>query len=180
MLCLKNYQTNVAYFFTYLSVYHSPMEHRPRTTLFHFSLSFDKWWRVSQLCPFSTISFSILHVSLVLRLFLFPSGVHWRAWQVMLTLPFYKVCPIHFHFLISCLIGIWLVNSSLPTVFIYYFVKHVLHAFGMLRKVWKSKFITIKTKLRIFLNSNVNSVLLYGSKTWSLTMANRKKNSNPS
>eukprot|EP00105_Crassostrea_gigas_P005380 XP_011418958.1 PREDICTED: uncharacterized protein LOC105322117 [Crassostrea gigas] len=37
-------------------------------------------------------------------------------------------------------------------------------AFGMLRKVWKSKSITIKTKLRIF-NSNVKSVLLYGSET---------------
>eukprot|EP00105_Crassostrea_gigas_P028092 XP_011449634.1 PREDICTED: uncharacterized protein LOC105343837 [Crassostrea gigas] len=47
-------------------------------------------------------------------------------------------------------------------------------AFGMLGKVWKSKYITIKTKLRI-LNSNVKSVLLYGSETWSLTMANRKK-----
>lgn len=47
-------------------------------------------------------------------------------------------------------------------------------AFGMLRKVWKSRQLTEKTKIRIF-NSNVKSVLLYGAETWSLTIANEKK-----
>lgn len=47
-------------------------------------------------------------------------------------------------------------------------------SFGMHKKVWKSKYITIKTKLRIF-NSNVKTILPYGSETWRLTMANRKK-----
>lgn len=44
---------------------------------------------------------------------------------------------------------------------------------GMLKKVWKSKYITIKNKLRIF-NCNVKSVPLYGSETYRITMANRK------
>jgi len=39
-------------------------------------------------------------------------------------------------------------------------------AFTMLRNIWKSKEIRTETKLRIF-NSNVKSVLLYGSETWS-------------
>lgn len=46
-------------------------------------------------------------------------------------------------------------------------------AYGMPRKVWKSEHIT-KTKLRK-VNSNVKSVLLYGSETWSLKVANVKK-----
>ena len=37
-------------------------------------------------------------------------------------------------------------------------------AFTILRPVWKSKTISRKTKLRIF-NTNVKSVLLYGSET---------------
>ena len=38
----------------------------------------------------------------------------------------------------------------------------------MLSKIWKSNSLSRKTKLRIF-NSNVKSVLLYGSESWSLT-----------
>ena len=41
-------------------------------------------------------------------------------------------------------------------------------AFVMLKNIWASKEINIKTKLRVF-NSNVKSVLLYGSETWRTT-----------
>ena len=41
-------------------------------------------------------------------------------------------------------------------------------AFNMLGNIWKSKEIRTETKLRIF-NSNVKSVLLYGSETWRRT-----------
>ena len=41
-------------------------------------------------------------------------------------------------------------------------------AFSILRPIWRSKFISLWTKIRIF-NSNVKSVLLYGSETWRLT-----------
>ena len=41
-------------------------------------------------------------------------------------------------------------------------------AFSMLNTVWRSNLIRRKTKLRIF-NSNVKSVLLYGSETWLMT-----------
>ena len=41
-------------------------------------------------------------------------------------------------------------------------------AFQQLKSVWRSGNISTKTKLRIF-NSNVKSVLLYGSETWNLT-----------
>ena len=47
-------------------------------------------------------------------------------------------------------------------------------AFSMLKKVWRAKEISLKTKMRIF-NSNVKSVLLYGSETWSLTVANEAR-----
>lgn len=40
---------------TYLSLFHAPVEHRPRTIIFHFSLFFDNWWIVFQLCPFLSI-----------------------------------------------------------------------------------------------------------------------------
>ena len=40
--------------------------------------------------------------------------------------------------------------------------------FSILRPIWRSKFISLWTKIRIF-NSNVKSVLLYGSETWRLT-----------
>ena len=41
-------------------------------------------------------------------------------------------------------------------------------AFLMLSKIWKSKLIKLKTKMRIF-NSSVKSVLLYSSETWRIT-----------
>ncbi|KAK7093635.1 hypothetical protein V1264_007344 [Littorina saxatilis] len=41
-------------------------------------------------------------------------------------------------------------------------------AFVMLKKIWSSKEISQRTKLRIF-NSNVKSVLLYGCETWRTT-----------
>ena len=44
----------------------------------------------------------------------------------------------------------------------------------MLRNIWKSKEIRTETKLRIF-NSNVKSVLLYGSETWRGTKKARQK-----
>ena len=44
------------------------------------------------------------------------------------------------------------------------------HTFTMLKKIWRSRTYTLKTKIRIF-NSNVKSVLLYGSETWRLTNA---------
>lgn len=47
-------------------------------------------------------------------------------------------------------------------------------AFAMLRPVWKNKNIHLKTKLMIF-NSNVKSVLLYGSETWRQTKALQHK-----
>ena len=51
-------------------------------------------------------------------------------------------------------------------------------AFTILRPVWKSKKISRKTKLRIF-NTNVKSVLLYGScllyETWRVTKATSNK-----
>ena len=47
-------------------------------------------------------------------------------------------------------------------------------AFATLKNIWKSGQIKIKTKIRIF-NSNVKSVLLYGSETWRTTRATSKK-----
>ena len=47
-------------------------------------------------------------------------------------------------------------------------------AFTILRPLWKSKTISRKTKLRIF-NTNVKSVLLYGSETWRVTKATSNK-----
>ena len=46
--------------------------------------------------------------------------------------------------------------------------------FAILRPVWRSKAISSHTKLRIF-NSNVKSVLLYGSETWRVTSGSTKK-----
>lgn len=45
------------------------------------------------------------------------------------------------------------------------------HAFVTLRPIWKNKNISQKTKLRIF-ETNVKSVLLYGSETWKQTKKN--------
>ena len=47
-------------------------------------------------------------------------------------------------------------------------------AFNSLKKVWKDRTISNKTKVRLF-NSNVKSVLLYGCETWSLTQTLLKK-----
>jgi len=47
-------------------------------------------------------------------------------------------------------------------------------AFAILTPVWRSKVISRKTKLRIF-NTNVRSVLLYGSETWRVTKATFNK-----
>lgn len=44
-------------------------------------------------------------------------------------------------------------------------VNKARHVFQTLAKVWRSKNITLNTKLRIF-NTNVKSVLLYGAETW--------------
>ena len=48
------------------------------------------------------------------------------------------------------------------------------YAFYLLNQIWRSGNISRKTKLRLF-NSNVKSVLLYGSETWSLTKKNETK-----
>ena len=42
------------------------------------------------------------------------------------------------------------------------------HVFNTLRQIWRSKALSIRNKIRIF-NTNVKSVLLYGSETWRLT-----------
>ncbi|RXN15856.1 endonuclease-reverse transcriptase [Labeo rohita] len=47
-------------------------------------------------------------------------------------------------------------------------------AFVMLKNIWASREITTATKLCIF-NSNVKSVLLYGSETWRMTKATQQK-----
>ena len=47
-------------------------------------------------------------------------------------------------------------------------------AFGMLKNIWASGGISMKTKLRIF-NSSVKSVLLYGCETWRTTQKTQKK-----
>ena len=47
-------------------------------------------------------------------------------------------------------------------------------AFVALNNIWKSKQITKKNKLRLF-NSNVKSVLMYGSETWRYTKTNMKR-----
>ena len=44
----------------------------------------------------------------------------------------------------------------------------------MLRNVWKSRQVKTATKIRFF-NSNVKSVLLYGSETWRTTKTTTKK-----
>ena len=49
-------------------------------------------------------------------------------------------------------------------------IQKARQAFIGLRHVWSSKVFTEKTKIRLF-NSNVKSVLLYGSETWRNTKA---------
>jgi len=47
-------------------------------------------------------------------------------------------------------------------------------SFRMLRRIWKSKELNTRTKLRIF-KTNVKTVLLYGSETWKLTTSSLQK-----
>ena len=49
-------------------------------------------------------------------------------------------------------------------------IRKAQQAFVTLRSVWNSRAISLNTKLGIF-NSNIKSVLLYGSETWRLTKA---------
>lgn len=53
-------------------------------------------------------------------------------------------------------------------------IKKAQYAYVTLFNVWRSKNIKPITKLRIF-NSNVKSILLYGSETWAITESIRKK-----
>nr|KAG5690574.1 hypothetical protein BaRGS_009236 [Batillaria attramentaria] len=48
------------------------------------------------------------------------------------------------------------------------------HAFRTLRPIWRSTALSLRNKIRIF-NSNVKSVLLYGSETWRTTKTNSHK-----
>ena len=52
--------------------------------------------------------------------------------------------------------------------------KKVQQAFAMLRPVWRCKALRMKAKIQIF-NSDVKSVLLYGSETWKGTRALMKQ-----
>ena len=53
-------------------------------------------------------------------------------------------------------------------------LKKARQAFAMLRPVWRANSISTKTKLKI-INSNVKSVLLYGSETWRVINTNTEK-----
>ena len=48
------------------------------------------------------------------------------------------------------------------------------HAFNSLRPFWRSTALSLNNKIRIF-NTNVKSVLLYGSETWRVTKTNTHK-----
>nr|KAG5704289.1 hypothetical protein BaRGS_012598 [Batillaria attramentaria] len=48
------------------------------------------------------------------------------------------------------------------------------HAFKTLQPIWRSSALSFHNKIRIF-NTNVKSVLLYGSETWRTTKTNRNK-----
>ena len=48
------------------------------------------------------------------------------------------------------------------------------HAFNTLRPIWRTTALSIRNKIRIF-NTNVKSVLLYGSETWRVTKTNTHK-----
>jgi len=48
------------------------------------------------------------------------------------------------------------------------------HAFNTLRPIWKTTALSLRNKIRIF-NTNVKSVLLYGSETWRVTKTNTHK-----
>ena len=47
-------------------------------------------------------------------------------------------------------------------------IRKASQTFAMLKPIWKSKRLRLETKLRLY-NSNVLSVLLYGSECWKLT-----------
>ena len=47
-------------------------------------------------------------------------------------------------------------------------------AFAVLRPIWRSKQLRLKTKIRIY-NSNVKSVLLYGSECWRVIQSDMKR-----
>ena len=46
--------------------------------------------------------------------------------------------------------------------------------FVQLKNIWSSKELSLKTKVRLF-NTNVKSVVLYGSETWRTTVATIKR-----
>ena len=48
------------------------------------------------------------------------------------------------------------------------------HAFNTLRPIWRSTALSLGNKIRIF-NTNLKSVLLYGSETWHVTKTNTHK-----
>ena len=48
------------------------------------------------------------------------------------------------------------------------------HAFNTLRPIWNFSVLSLHNKIRIF-NTNVKSVLLYGSETWRTTKSNIHK-----
>jgi hypothetical protein len=48
------------------------------------------------------------------------------------------------------------------------------HAFNCLRPIWRSTALSQNKKIRIF-NTNVKSVLLYGSETWQVTKTNTQR-----
>ena len=47
-------------------------------------------------------------------------------------------------------------------------IRKAIQTFAMLKPIWKSKQLRLETKLRLH-NSNVLSVLFYGSECWKLT-----------
>ena len=76
--------------------------------------------------------------------------------------------------LATCLNLLFLEFCTYPLLFYHILITHkariskARHAFALLRPVWRTTSLSLKTKLRIF-SSNVKSVLLYGSETWRLT-----------
>ena len=53
-------------------------------------------------------------------------------------------------------------------------IQRVHTTFAAMRNIWSSRNITTQTKLRLF-NTNIKSVLLYGSETWRSTKASVKE-----
>nr|XP_034311369.1 uncharacterized protein LOC117684225 [Crassostrea gigas] len=71
-------------------------------------------------------------------------------------------------------LGSIITTSGGTDVYITSRINKARHVFAILKPVWTSSFITTRTKLRIF-NSNVKSVLLYGSEGWKLRKDLTKK-----